>query len=71
VAQSPLVVVEVVVVEVVAGERQRLDPVEEVLLSFLLQINSWDEAKWSLSRSKKLRQEQTSRDSPNSRLNVG
>jgi hypothetical protein len=71
VAQSPLEVVEEEVEEVVAGERQRLDPVEEVLLSFLLQINSWDEAKWSLSRSKKLRQEQTSRDSPNSRLNVG
>jgi len=30
--------------EAEAGERQRPDLEEEVLLSFLLQINSWDEA---------------------------
>jgi hypothetical protein len=68
VAQSPWEVEEAVVV---AGERQRQHPVEEVLLSFELQINSWDEANWSLSRSKKRAQEQTSRDSPNLRLNMG
>ncbi len=33
-----------VVEEEVAGVRQRPDPEEEVLLSFVLHINSWGEA---------------------------